>query len=277
MASPQSSFYEALERFSRVEIYVNALRDVTVPYRTGGIDPTDPFQESRLERGEIQVEVDPNYPVLISSFKHLPPSPPPPLWKRIKSKLSPDNLPWFLNPSRLPVRFPLNYIIVLFLPILFPTFVVLVLWRFRGQSRESRKRVSKLGKGWQEGQINLENDQEDQKSKPQSREKERIEKMLRRIKKVAQVAGEENVESENPGPSVIVGSSSTSNGNAHGDLEDQEQKILSSNIKTHPPLTEVQIEMCNNLNAIKQMKKHRTWFEGVINSESLREGREGID
>lgn len=288
MAHPHSSFYKALERFTRVDIYVNGLRDVTVPYRTGGIDPIDTFDESRLERGEIQVQVDPDYPVMISSFKHLPPSPPPKLWERVKSKFNSDKLPWFLSPSRLPLRFPLNYLTILFLPILFPTFLVLVLWRFRGDGRNSRRRILMLDEGWklEDGETQEDEVPQAKSKRDNSKEKQRIERMLKRMQKVAEVAGEDNVKSEHPAPApTAITPTSSSHSKSNGTLNhlksnvngngsapssakfDEEQELLRSQIQTKPPLMDSQLEMCENLNRIKTMRKHRTWFEGVLNSE----------
>ncbi|PWN48741.1 DUF676-domain-containing protein [Violaceomyces palustris] len=145
MTEPTSSFWKALQLFERIDVYANAIADVTVPYRTGAIEEHDPF----IVKGGLELIRDPDHPELLKSFKAVEALPPrPPLATRLLHSLSPNNLPWLLNPARFPFPFPLNYLAFVSLPILLPVLVTLVLHKFSTQSRLSDKRVAEFEKAW---------------------------------------------------------------------------------------------------------------------------------
>uniref|UniRef100_A0A0K3C7C1 BY PROTMAP: gi/342321440/gb/EGU13374.1/ ADP-ribose pyrophosphatase [Rhodotorula glutinis ATCC 204091] n=1 Tax=Rhodotorula toruloides TaxID=5286 RepID=A0A0K3C7C1_RHOTO len=59
MADPRYSFYKALRKFERIDVFANIVNDRTVPFPTGALESHDPFalararaQEAAEERGE---------------------------------------------------------------------------------------------------------------------------------------------------------------------------------------------------------------------------------
>ncbi|KAF9563081.1 DUF676-domain-containing protein [Agrocybe pediades] len=160
MADPNRIFYQALSQFKHIRIYANAVNDLTVPYVTAAIMTSDPFAES--ETNGIELEFQEKYACLIQNYA-LPAVPPPkPVKPTVLSKA------WFqdLKPSKpflppfLQFRFPLNILLYTMLPILIPTFISLVLFRFTMASRSSRARIKALEKeaahsGNQQTLVNL--------------------------------------------------------------------------------------------------------------------------
>ncbi|KAJ7066600.1 putative serine esterase-domain-containing protein [Mycena amicta] len=144
MADPDQVFYQALAAFQTIRIYANAVNDNTVPYVTAAIEVTDPFI-ARNTNG-LEVEIDEKYSPRVLSY-HVPEVPPPPSskptlftpkwFKSVKFNRPP--LPPFLN-----FRFPFNYVIYLFIPVLIPTFITLALLRLSLATRSSRLRIRLL-------------------------------------------------------------------------------------------------------------------------------------
>ncbi|KAE8215905.1 hypothetical protein CF327_g877 [Tilletia walkeri] len=143
MSIPDLPFMAALQRFEKVVIYANAINDPTVPFRTAGIFPSDPFVVEGLH-----VEIEPDYEGLVQSYSF--PSEAVQSKKSWVSSIKNYQVPMFLNPRRIPFRFPLNYIAVPLFPIAFPILLALVLTHFRKESGDSRKRIRELRRLWRE-------------------------------------------------------------------------------------------------------------------------------
>ncbi|EJD07230.1 DUF676-domain-containing protein [Fomitiporia mediterranea MF3/22] len=143
MADPKEIFYQALCLFEHIRIYGNAVNDLTVPYSTALIEPIDPFVD-RSKTG-INVEFDPKYEPIMLSYS----TPDTPPVKVVPKPLSPA---WFksFNPSRfLPpplqsLKFPLNVLALVLLPVLIPAFLSMILVRLSLHTRSSRARIRLL-------------------------------------------------------------------------------------------------------------------------------------
>ncbi|KLO05609.1 DUF676-domain-containing protein [Schizopora paradoxa] len=143
MADKNQIFYKALSLFKHKKIYGNAVNDLTVPYATALIATKDPFAY-RNHTG-LTVEFDPKYEPIIVEYSipaKLPEKKPAP---------SMFSAAWFktIKPSRflpppLQLKFPLNILTTALLPILFPTFIMLVIVRLSLHTRSSRKRIKLL-------------------------------------------------------------------------------------------------------------------------------------
>nr|GAT45193.1 predicted protein [Mycena chlorophos] len=145
MADPDQIFYQGLAAFQTIRIYANAVNDTTVPYVTAAIEVHDPFV-SREVTG-LEIEIDEKYSPRVASIR-LPDVPPTPTPK--PTVLSPKWFKSFTNIKRPPLppflqfRFPFNYVVYLMIPILFPTFITLALFRITVASRGSRLRIRLL-------------------------------------------------------------------------------------------------------------------------------------
>ncbi|CAD6887027.1 unnamed protein product [Tilletia controversa] len=150
MSIPEFPFMAALQRFEKVLIYANGVNDPTVPFRTAAIFPSEPFVVEGLH-----VEIEPDYPGLIQSYSF--PTEAVQTTSSWTSSIRNYQVPMFLNPRRIPLRFPLNYIAVPLFPFAFPVLLTLVLTRFRQESGDSKKRIRELRRLWREEQV-LESD-----------------------------------------------------------------------------------------------------------------------
>ncbi|KAH8930249.1 DUF676-domain-containing protein [Atractiella rhizophila] len=109
-----------------------------------------------LEWGGVAVEEDPVYAPLLKSYSIIEPSIPPfeklseeeegkcrrknkGKWKRFIPRP-----PGLLRPSSYPFRAPLNYLVVIFLPVVFPGFLLYLIGQFLLQGRQSRGRIREL-------------------------------------------------------------------------------------------------------------------------------------
>ncbi|KAH8108868.1 DUF676-domain-containing protein [Phellopilus nigrolimitatus] len=143
MADQKELFYQALSLFPNICIYGNAVNDTTVPYVTALIETVDPFAE-RAETG-INVEFDPKYDPIIISYS-IPDTPPD------HTRPKPLSFAWFravkpssfLPPPLQSLKFPLNAIATLLIPILIPTFITLIIVRLTLHTRSSRARIRLL-------------------------------------------------------------------------------------------------------------------------------------
>ncbi|PWN21474.1 DUF676-domain-containing protein [Microstroma glucosiphilum] len=279
MSSPDSTFYKALCAFHHVDFYANAISDITVPFRTGGCMSLDPWagwpegRELDVAGSGIEVERHPDYPALLTSVK-VPYGPPPkkPLGQRILQAVVPRSWPWFLNPKRIPWRFPLNYIGVALFPIVLPILVLLIITRLATATRASNKRVALQQEEWIKGKGLLEEDPDVKYG--EEHERDRISSVLR---ETIQAVAEENVESEEPATGA--------NGNTKQSKLDA--KSLKSRI-TFPyleievtpatreyldsrmtPVGGRQRDMQANLNAIPGLRKHLAYFDQVMNSHAI--------
>ncbi|KAG8989759.1 hypothetical protein FRB90_002082, partial [Tulasnella sp. 427] len=120
--------------------------DVLVPFVAACIEAYDPFI-GHAESG-IEIELDERYPPMIKSFKY--PATRPSLPKK-QSFLSLKGFrAWWNAPSTLPpalqVRFPLNLLVFLFLPIIIPLMILIIIGRFMWKSFKSKKRIRMLEK-----------------------------------------------------------------------------------------------------------------------------------
>ncbi|SPO27661.1 uncharacterized protein UTRI_04302_B [Ustilago trichophora] len=145
LSDPRFTFLSALRQFSRIDIYANAIADLTVPYRTAAFEPHDPFTTP----SHLSLTRHPDHPALLLSYAAKQPEPHrKSLFKRMGETFSPKNLPWILNPQRFPFRFPLNYVGWVCLPVLLPVMLGLVLHKLRSDSRVSNGRVEVLERLW---------------------------------------------------------------------------------------------------------------------------------
>ncbi|GAA6046537.1 hypothetical protein JCM3770_006198 [Rhodotorula araucariae] len=173
MADPRYSFYRALSRFERIEIFANTVNDRTVPFPTGGIEAHDPFALARakaqklaksrgddpdaevdIRDGGLEITLQDNAPI-ITSYRQVPPPPMPtgcvPAKRRFRLRL-----PLLLRPTTYPFSRPVSLLVIAFLPIALPLSVCYLVGRFMLQGRESRRRIrdarKRLG-GGREGML----------------------------------------------------------------------------------------------------------------------------
>lgn len=145
LSDPRFTFLCALRQFSRIDIYANAIADLTVPYRTAAFELDDPFTTP----SHLSLVRHPDHPALLLSYAAKSPEPhQKSLFKRLGETFSPKNLPWILNPQRFPFKFPLNYVAWVCLPVLLPVMLGLVLHKLRSESRVSNGRVEVLERLW---------------------------------------------------------------------------------------------------------------------------------
>lgn len=146
LSDPRFSFIAALRQFDRIDIYANAVADLTVSYRTASFSPHDPFL---LAPDRISLVRNADYPALLDSYSLVSgESEKKTTWGKLATSLSPKNLPWMLNPQRFPFRFPLNYVAWVCLPVLMPVMIGLVLHKLRSDSRVSNRRVEEYERLW---------------------------------------------------------------------------------------------------------------------------------
>ncbi|EPQ30094.1 uncharacterized protein PFL1_02211 [Pseudozyma flocculosa PF-1] len=160
MSEPGSVFVRALASFNRVDFYANAIADMTVPYRSAAVEEHDPF----VVPGGLELVRDRQHPTLLSGYRASSALPVQAgIFGRIVTTLKNSPLALFANPRRYPVAFPLNYVMVLFLPILLPGFMGLVVHKLRSQSKDSDKRVEEFERTWarQNGLFPDEDDNDD--------------------------------------------------------------------------------------------------------------------
>lgn len=187
-------------------------------------------------------------------------------WEKVRSMT--PTLPFFLNPRRLPMNAPYNYLVVLGLPILLPTMIVLVLYRFSKESKRSRVRVSELDRGWalEEG-------------KGQD-ERGRIDKLVRNIVMSStedQVDEERNMMPTTPAEEtkpahVQVGKYSKGILDIPSNRRSPLQVDIASRKHKQPDLLDSQKKMIRTLNdpaIVPRLEKRWTYFDDVTNCEYL--------
>ncbi|KAH9965599.1 putative serine esterase-domain-containing protein [Lactifluus volemus] len=143
MADPEHVFYRGLKLFLHIRIYANAINDLTVPYMTAYVDNKDPFINHTTSG--LVVDYDDTYYPIVKSFD-IPDTPPP---KRERTSPRPLTVKWFKSyrpplPPRFQAPFPFNIVSLILLPILFPTFLSLVIVRLSISSHHSRSRIKLL-------------------------------------------------------------------------------------------------------------------------------------
>ncbi|KAJ7115951.1 putative serine esterase-domain-containing protein [Mycena epipterygia] len=137
MADPESAFYHGLSKFRNINIYANAINDLTVPYFSGAFEETDPFADHR-ER-DIIPEYLPEYAPLIQGFSLSKAS--LSLIARLKSLR-----PLTFNGPFITWVFPWNLILYLLLPLLVPLGIFYISIDSLFSSRSSRARIRILQK-----------------------------------------------------------------------------------------------------------------------------------
>ncbi|KAI0051011.1 DUF676-domain-containing protein [Auriscalpium vulgare] len=141
MADPDRVFYQGLTQFKHIRIYANAVNDMTVPYITAAFETEDPFLNHVVDG--LDIEYDEKYKPVVKSWS-IPTAPPPPPPK--PTVFTPA---WFKSytpplPPRLQLPFPYNIAIIALVPILFPTFLTLIIIRLSLSSHSSRSRIKRL-------------------------------------------------------------------------------------------------------------------------------------
>ncbi|GAA5854978.1 hypothetical protein JCM8547_002330 [Rhodosporidiobolus lusitaniae] len=164
MADPKYSFYRALSKFERIEVFANTVNDRTVPFVTGAIEAHDPFALARakgqkisdlrgddLEKeadyldGGLDIKLEPRAPI-VSALAYVPQptitaadAPPNAAMNRFRRQL--PKLPMLLKPSTYPFSKPLAILWIASFPISLPLLFTFLVARFSLQGRESRKRI----------------------------------------------------------------------------------------------------------------------------------------
>ncbi|KAL5537237.1 hypothetical protein ACEPAF_1060 [Sanghuangporus sanghuang] len=262
LADPKEIFYQALSAFRHVRIYGNVVNDLTVPYVTALIEYEDPFVD-RHTTG-INVEFDPKYDPIMLSYS-IPDEPP------VKESPAPLSSAWFqsANPTRyLPpflqsLRFPLNAIAVVLLPVLFPTFIALLLVRLSLHARSSRARIKLL-------EVD-ETHRENALVHAFSRLERELEEAV--VDAIEDDQGS-NVTATAPPrdekPDVTNGKLSSSCWDTSakevvaGKADGESPKVATD----QPLLTPVQCQMVRSLNALPSMTKHRAYIDPLRNSHA---------
>lgn len=277
MSKPNTYFIRALNRFEKVHFYANAVNDITVPFRTGCIELWDPFVE---QEDGVDVKVLSDASILTDVQLHEPEK--QTFLQTVRTKIS--KTPGFLNPNRIPMNFPYNYIIFFGLPVLLPFFTIRVVYKLSKDSQRSRIRIEELERKWNEMEYDVEEeDGEEQKErnidsiedKTQTRNatEERTSKLM---KNMVMAITEDNVESERdlipnlvtPHKNLTTESSDTilppwHSPWKHGSLP---------NSKKQAPLSQAQRTMVENLNnpdILPKLTKVWTYYPDMNNSHAI--------
>lgn len=202
------------------------------------------------------------------------------MWARLAAWR--PSLPFFLNPRRLPFRFPFNYIIVIALPITLPTFLLLLIFRFARESGKSRKRILELDSGWRD---------EDEEQRAGTGRIDRL------VRNVVMSVGEDRVDEQRD----IFGSSDDADEEAvkqitasrtNGDRSRVDSTVIATakaadrtgltksplekptaieegRKSKQPALHEAQKRIVHNLNSLPRLEKRWAYFNDVINSHAV--------
>ncbi|GAA5865090.1 hypothetical protein JCM1840_005736 [Sporobolomyces johnsonii] len=197
MADPRYSFYQALQRFERIEVFANTVNDRTVPFCTGAFEYHDPFALARAkakkvaeERGDdpddeldireggLEITLDPKAPI-ISSYRLIDPSTSttkPTAAAPTRPRRFRVRLPLLLRPTTYPFSRPVSLAIIFLLPVALPLSLIYIIGRFLLQGRSSKRRIRemrRLAGGGREGML---------------------ERVGVRLREVAELAGTDNPE-----------------------------------------------------------------------------------
>lgn len=285
LVHPAFSFLSALRSFERIDIYANAVADLTVSYRTAAFEEHDPFL---APPSHLKLDRDPDHPPLLTSYESAEPvEEKKSMWKKVGEKVSTKNLPWILNPHRNPFRFPLNYLAVVCLPVVLPVMLGLVLHKLRSDSKGSNKRVREFERLWgvEHGHLPTP-DSPSTKQKTLDRatldglEKKRVSRLLSSIEAEAEEAvreiAEDDVETSPPSSSSPSTLSEGENGDGRYVIKENNATLSLS--ETYPiqkeevPLTETQLRIASRLNdqkVLPQVKKHLAHFDDVLNAHAV--------
>ncbi|CAO1617531.1 unnamed protein product [Sympodiomycopsis kandeliae] len=287
MSKPESAFLRGLRLFKNVDFYANATSDWVVPIRSGALMEVDPWigwpegGELDLAGNGVQMDFLPGYPALVTAVR-IPDTPPPKksLPLRIYKAVVPQKWPWLLNPYRVPWRFPLNWIGVIFSPVVIPLFFVLVIFRLQSGSRGSKRRVKDLERDWLKGRGELTTDE---LIYGEEHERDRVSDV---IHGTVQGVVEDNVDLSATSTTQLPTSPSQKvNGFSNGKIEPSIKKSPRSATtplalevtpesrrylaKKEMPLTDVQKKIQENLNSLPGLRKHLVFFDNVMNSHAI--------
>ncbi|THH03474.1 hypothetical protein EW145_g6225 [Phellinidium pouzarii] len=265
MANRKEIFYQALSLFTYIRIYGNAVNDTTVPYATALIEASDPFV-NRAQTG-INVEFDRKYDPIILSYT-IPDSPP------VKIRPKPFSPTWFrsIEPTRyLPpplrtLKFPINAIAVLLLPVLIPVFITLIVVRLSLHARSSRARI-RLLEGDEQGResklvnmfARLERSFEGAVVEMAENDVEVDDNTGAGAEQIREKLTPPNTKSKNINTSISTLSTSAADADA-----DTPRKPEAG----QPLLTPAQLAMVRSLNALPQLTKHRAYIDLLRNSHA---------
>jgi len=259
MADKNQVFYQALALFPNISIYASAFGDTTVPFVTAFIQEYDPFINHEA-RG-VTFDLDEKYSPLIESYQvPLVPPPPPPkpkfgtaaYWRSRKPKIS--------LPPILQYRFPGNVIVYLLLPVLIPTFFVLLLTRLSLETSRSRKRIKLLEK--------------DESAT------ERLVHVFQQFEHGVEEAVIEIMGPEHPAPANSPEPSEPSitspppendpleESTSGGDIPFSMQANASDSTTKQPMITPEQKQMIAALNSLPRLKKYMAYFPNVRNAHA---------
>lgn len=247
LADPDRIFYQALILFPNIRIYANAINDLTVPYVTSGISAEDPFGD--YEKNGIKIDFHEEYKHVIKSYSAVP----------LSSATTKEPQRWYESirnmrvplPPRFQAEFPLNLAVYALLPILFPTFICLALIRLSFQSHQSRGRLRNL-----EAQST----------------RERLVHIIGKLESELESAAVDLYDDPAGTPiatSRISGADPANKASSTKPTKGQQKKSQSKPPPYQPLLTPGQLQCIENLNNIPQLKKERTFFEGVRNSHAV--------
>ena len=282
LSDPRFNFIAALRLFERIDVYANAVADLTVSYRTAAFEEHDPF----LLADRVSITRDPDHPPLLASYSAIEgPSVPPTVWSRISGTLSTRNLPWLLNPQRFPFRFPLNYLALVCLPALLPVMLGLVLHKLRSDSKVSNRRVDEYERTWavEHGFLAADELHKSRKSDARSKkvdrqtrddwQRKRVRGFLAKVEADAEEAlrevGEDYVGSTT---STTSTASSTDKYTVKPNTPTAKLSSTFAISPTEHPLTHTQRRIVTNLNnphLLPQVNKHFAHFGDVLNSHAV--------
>ncbi|KAH9962370.1 putative serine esterase-domain-containing protein [Russula dissimulans] len=228
MVDPGRVFFQGLKLFPYMRIYANAINDLTVPYMTAYLDLEDPFLNHDVD--ELTVDYDDKYFPVMKSFT----VPDSPTRKRRKTP-RPLSWQWFKTykpplPPRFQTPFPYNIVALALLPILFPTFIGLVIVRLSIASHHSRSRIKLL-------------ESEDTSN----------------TQRLVHIFGQLEREVEDLVVDIVDDPMPITS-------QDQEKRIAS---KKTPRITPAQRKMVAVLNSLPQLKKERAYLPNLRNSHGV--------
>ncbi|KAF8512920.1 putative serine esterase-domain-containing protein, partial [Gautieria morchelliformis] len=255
MADKDRVFFEALSRFPHINIYANAVNDMTVPFITAAVQAADPFKLH--ETNGIRIHMNEKYAPLIDSFE-LPSSPPPPPPK--PPLLSLDFLrrfkprrPWL--PPVLQFRFPGSNVqlFTMLFPFLLPLILGAVVFRLGLDARASRARIK-----------DLEMDPSSSSS---------LIHLLYSIERevddaVADLLDDPPLAPETPSPGGSEPPSPSSE-TEPDDVQTDTDTPVTPDTSSPPVLTETQHKIIASLNSLPQLHKHFAFIHPVMNSHAV--------
>ncbi|GAA5930214.1 hypothetical protein JCM3775_004331 [Rhodotorula graminis] len=159
MADPRFSFYRALAKFERFDLFANTVNDRTVPFPTGGIEAHDPFAKALhkvkvlaqerdddpdaaldLREGGLELELDTDVPI-VRARRAVPVPSSSPSTKAGRRRLPRVRLPFILRPSTFPLPRPLALVFIATLPLVYPIALIALISRSLLQIPQSGRRI----------------------------------------------------------------------------------------------------------------------------------------